>query len=207
MPTIFAGADATSKAYRAGRRRYAPGAVPRLALLPVALAVCAACAAQANGPMVYVPSVHGGSPAAHAAPPGEDRLTACALPWSLETMAEDPGSVIVTCPGDVRREPVKAGPITRAIDPALEPARRRVCDCAEKMAAPAFVDLKVTSAPDDGVASVEADVIDDELEQDSAKAFYACVGTLKVSYPRAHVDTCGGANPTFVYPLHVDLAK
>jgi hypothetical protein len=177
---------------------------PRPAL---ALVLLASCEPGAGGPVVHAPSTGGESPPARAASPGEDQLTACALPWTLETIAEGPGTVIVVCPGDARREPVQAGPMTRAIDPALEPARHRVCDCAKRMQAPEFVDLKVTSAPDDGQARVEPGEIDDELDPDPARAFYACVGTLQVPFARSHADTCGGPNVTFVYPLRVDLAK
>jgi hypothetical protein len=171
------------------------------------LAVGAACVGQGGGRVVSAPSVNGDPTPEHLEPPREDKLTACALPWTLEDVAEGPGTVIVVCPGDARRQPVTTGPMTRALDPALESARHRVCACAEKMPAPAFVDLKVTSQPEEGVANVEADEIDDELEQDPAREFYACVGKLKVGFPRGPSGACGGANATFVYPLHVDLAK
>ena len=59
---------------------------------------------------------------------------------------------------------VEPGVMTRAIEPALEPARQRVCSCAARLPVPAFVDLVVTSLPDEGRGSVEEGELDDELE-------------------------------------------
>ena len=181
--------------------------MPPLLRPALVLLLAAACEPRGGGPVVQAPAAAPASRVAPAARPGDDQLTACALPWTLETMAEGPGTVIVVCPGDARREPVQAGAMTSSIDPALEPARKRVCECAQRMAAPPFVDLKVTSAPDEGMARVEADEIDDELDAEPARAFYACVGALEVPFARAHADSCGGPSAKFVYPLHVDLAK
>ncbi|HEY1695553.1 MAG TPA: hypothetical protein VGG39_25470 [Polyangiaceae bacterium] len=173
----------------------------------LALAAVASCAAQAGGPVVHAPAVEGAPAAARLEPPSDDKLTACALPWSVADVADGAGTVIVVCPGDAHRATVEPGVVAHSLDAALEPARHRVCDCAQKMPAPASVDLKVTTAPDDGTASVEADAVDEELDVEPAEAFYACVGTLHVAIPRAHSDACGGPKATFVYPLHVDLAK
>jgi hypothetical protein len=96
--------------------------------------------------------------------------------------------------------------MTRAIDPALEPARQRVCSCAARLPPPAFVDLVVTSMPDEGRARVEASEPDEELDAETAAAFVACVGTLSTTITRSHADTCGAERATFVYPLRVDLA-
>jgi hypothetical protein len=134
-------------------------------------------------------------------------MTACALPWTLEDVAGGPGRVVVVCGADVRRQDVEPGPMTRAIDPALEPARQRVCACAARMRVPAYVDLVVTSTPDDGRAKVEAGEPDEELEADVAAAFVECVGTLSTTFPRSHPDTCGAERATFVYPLRVDLVR
>ena len=95
--------------------------------------------------------------------------------------------------------------MTRAIEPILEPARQRVCACAGRMPVPAFVDLVVTSVPDEGRASVAVDELDDELDRDLATAFAACIGTLSATVPRGHLDACGTAKAALKYPLRVDL--
>ena len=138
--------------------------------------------------------------------PGPE-LTACALPWTLEDVAGGPGRVVVVCGSDVRRQDVEPGAMMRAIDPALEPARQRVCSCASRMPVPAFVDLVVTSSPDQGLAKVVASEPDDELDPAVAPAFVACVGSVVATFARMHADTCGTGEPTFVYPLHVELVR
>lgn len=134
-------------------------------------------------------------------------MPACALPWTLEDVAGGPGRVVVVCGADVRRQDVEPGAMTRAIDPALEPARERVCACASRMRVPAYVDLVVTSTPDEGRAKVEASEPDDDLDPDLAPAFVACVGSLSTTFARSHPDTCGADRATFVYPLRVDLVR
>jgi hypothetical protein len=121
-------------------------------------------------------------------------------------MQSDRGKVIITCGTDVDREDLGPGPLSRAIEPMLEPGRQRVCACAMRMAAPAFVDLVVTSSPDEGRASLEVGELDDELDADVATAFKACVGQLTAAVPRTHVDACAAATSTLTYPLRVDLA-
>jgi hypothetical protein len=113
--------------------------------------------------------------------------------------------VVVVCGSDVRRQDVEPGAMTRAIDPALEPARERVCACASRLTVPAFVDLVVTSWPDEGRASVAPGELDDELDADLATPFMACVGTVKTAFARSHADACGAEKATLVYPLRVDL--
>jgi hypothetical protein len=95
--------------------------------------------------------------------------------------------------------------MVRALEPVLEPARQRVCACAARMPVPAFVDLVVTSMPDEGRGSLETGELDDELDRDVATAFMACVGTLTAPVPKAHLEACGTEKATLVYPLRVDL--
>jgi hypothetical protein len=116
------------------------------------------------------------------------------------------GRVIVACGNDVHHQDLEPGPMTRAIEPILEPARQRVCGCAAHLPVPAYVDLVVTSRLDEGTASVEEGELDDELDHDVATAFMACVGKLTAAVPRAHLEECGPAKATLTYPLHVDLA-
>lgn len=168
--------------------------------------MCTSCAGQGSGPVVSAPSVQGEAPPVHVVPRKEEKLTACALPWTLEDVAEGPARVIVVCASDARREAVQVGPMTKAIDPALEPARQRVCSCAERMRAPAFVDLVVTSFPDEGRATVETGELDEELDPEIGRAFYDCVGKLRTPFPPVQTDACGAEKTRYVYPFHVNLA-
>lgn len=179
-----------------------------LALRVLGLLLCGACATPGAGPVVLAPSAEAGPTATSrpAAPPPGAKLTACALPWTLEDMQSNRGKVIVTCGTDVNREDLVPGPLARAIEPMLEPGRQRVCACATRMPAPAFVDLVVTSSPDEGRASLEVGELDDELDHDVATAFKACVGQLTGAVPRAHVDACAAPKAILTYPLRVDLA-
>jgi len=157
---------------------------------------------------VRAPSTAVDLPAARPSAPRDPKmLTACALPWTLEDVEGGAGRVVVVCGSDVRRRDVEPGVMIRALDAALEPARERVCSCAGRMTVPAYVDLVVTSKPDDGQASVVASEPDDELDPALAAAFVACIGTLQMSIARSHADTCGSDKATFVYPLHVDLER
>ena len=158
--------------------------------------------------MVSAPSIPSNGPAAPVpAPPGPSSLTACTQPWTLGNVEGGAGRVVVVCGSDVRRQDVEPGAMTRAIDPALEPARQRVCACAARLAVPAFVDLVVTSWPDEGRASVAPGELDDELDAELATPFMACVGTVKTAFAHAHADACGAEKATFVYPLRVDLQR
>jgi hypothetical protein len=181
--------------------------VASLLLRVLALIACGACATPGPGPVVLAPSVES-TPAAPRppAPPSVEKVTACALPWTLDGMEGGQGRVVVICGSDVRRQDIEPGVMARAIEPILEPARLRVCACAAQLAVPAFVDLVVTSVPDDGRASVEEGELDDELDHDVATAFMACVGKLTTAVPRAHLDACGPGKATLKYPLRVDLA-
>jgi len=174
------------------------------------LLACAACASP--GPVVSAPSTPSTPPNAPAlpaapAPRRSPSLTACDQPWTLGNVEGGAGRVVVVCGSDVRRQDVEAGAMTRAIDPALGPARERVCACASRLALPAFVDLVVTSWPDEGRASVAPGELDDELDATLATPFMACIGTVKTAFARSHGDTCGAEKATFVYPLRVDLQR
>lgn len=176
------------------------------------LAACAACAEPGPGPLVSAPSAPvapvAAEPRPSAAPPGEGAPAACSQSWTLADMSGGPGRVVVVCGSDVRRASLDPVLMARAIDPALGPARERVCACASRMPAPEYVDLVVTSTPDDGRASVEASEPDEELDPALAPAFVACVGKLATTFPRAHAQACDGADKaTFVYPLHVELNR
>jgi hypothetical protein len=180
--------------------------VASLAIRALALVLCGACAAPGAGPVVLAPSAEPSPAVARPPPPPVvTKLTACALPWTLEDMQGERGKVIITCGNDVNREDLEPGPLARAIEPMLEPGRQRVCACAARMPAPAFVDLVVTSLPDEGRASLEVGELDDELDHDVATAFKACVGQLATAVPRTHVDACGASKATLTYPLRVDL--
>jgi hypothetical protein len=180
--------------------------VASLAIRALSLALCAACAAPGAGPVVLAPSVETSAPVPRPqAPPDVEKLTACALPWTLNDVGGGQARVVVVCDTEVRREDLVPGVMTRAIEPILEPARQKVCACAARMPVPAFVDLVVTSVPDEGRASVEVDEPDDELDRDVARAFMACVGKLTAVVPRAHVESCGAAKATLKYPVRVDL--
>ena len=146
------------------------------------------------------------APRVHAPAPS-DRLTACALPWTTADVEEGRARAVVVCGTDVHRQDIEPGPIARAIDPALEPARQRVCACAGQMPAPAFVDLEVTVMPDEGRAFIKAAEPDEELDADLATAFAACIGTVKATLARSHVDACGAGKAVLVYPFRVDLAR
>jgi hypothetical protein len=158
--------------------------------------------------VVRAPSVEVSNQAPRvSAPPSSNKLTACALPWTTADIEEGRARVVVVCGSDVRRQDIEPGPVARAIDPALEPARERVCACASRMPAPAFVDIEVTVVPDDGQASIKAAEPDDELDADQANAFAACIGTVKATIARSHTDACGPEKAILVYPLRVDLAR
>jgi hypothetical protein len=139
-----------------------------------------------------------------ATPPGEGALAACSRPWNLEEAEGGPGRVVVVCGNDVRREPFDpSGSMIRAISPALEPARQRVCNCAAHLQAPAYVDLVVTTVPSEGRAKIEAsDPEDDEL----GPPFVSCVGHVVATFPPARPEACSDhGKVVFVYPFRVEL--
>ena len=177
-----------------------------LVLRVLSLVACGACAAPGQGPVILAPAAESSAPAPRRpAPTPVEKLTACALPWTLGDVEGGQGRVVVVCGSDVRRQEVEPGVMTRAIEPVLEAARQRVCSCAAQLPVPAFVDLVVTSFPDEGRASVEEGELDDELDHDLATAFMACVGKVTAVIPRSHLDSCGPEKAVLSYPLRVDL--
>jgi len=184
--------------------------VPRAFHLPLVL-VFAACA-PSQGPVVSAPAMPGAAPHAGAVArptamaPGSP--AACGQSWELEDAVGAGARVIVVCGSDLRREPVAVGPMTRALDPALDAARERVCACAARGAAPATVDLVVTALPGEGRASVEPGEAEASLDPQVAQAFASCVGSLGVTFPPFDDATCGdGARVKYVYALDVELVQ
>ncbi len=131
---------------------------------------------------------------------------ACGQSWALEDAAGSSAQILVVCGNDVRREPVDGGPMARALDPALQAAHERVCSCAGRVRAPAFVDLVITASPSDGHSRVEPSEPDASLDPDVAPGFLACVGSFPVAFPKFAVDACDGHGATtYVYSLSVEL--
>jgi hypothetical protein len=166
----------------------------------------AACGAR-SGSVVSAPAAttSAGAPASTVvtAPEGP---AACGQSWALEDAAGSSAQILVVCGNDVRREPVDAGPMARALDPALQVAHDRVCSCAARVRAPAFVDLVITASPSDGHASVEPSEPDASLDPDVAPGFLACLGSFPVAFPKFAVDACDGHGATtYVYSLNVEL--
>jgi hypothetical protein len=174
----------------------------------VAVASVGACAGAGAG-VVSAPSVPAStaaSPAAASRPDGTGAIDACAQAWTLES-AGDQASVVVVCGTDVRRELLsQSRALGRALAPALEPARKRVCSCVERLPVPPFVDLVITANPDHGRASVEA-TGDDELDPALGPAFVKCIGTVETAFAPVHSpQACHGAGEaTLKYPLRVQL--
>lgn len=181
--------------------------------LRVALCVCASCAPAQSGSVVSAPtepraaSAEGSQGASAAGDNGA--LDACALPWTLESVGGGSSSVVVTCGSDVRRQSLSSSrALSRAIAPALEPARERVCACASRMPVPAFVDLVVTAMPEEGRASVQASDPEDEADAERGPPFVACVGTVVATFsPSKASEVCPGAKAVFSYPLRVELLR
>jgi hypothetical protein len=117
------------------------------------------------------------------------------------------GQVVVMCPADVRREALDPkGPLAAAISPGLAPARQRVCDCAERLRAPAFVDLVFTAKLDEGRVTVEAKADDDESDPELTPAFVACVGSLVATFTPRRAPACGdGVATSAIYPVRIDI--
>jgi hypothetical protein len=182
----------------------------RTRLLVLLLASGTACGSQ-PGPVVSAPAVASAAAGAHAAPastPSSDAPAACGQSWALEDAAGGSSQILVVCGNDVRREPAAAGPMARALDPALEVAHERVCSCAQRVRAPASVDLVITAVPAEGRASVESTDPDASLDPDVAPGFLACVGSIPVSFAKFPADACEGHGATtYVYSLDVELAR
>jgi len=179
--------------------------------LQIVLAACVSCGPAGSGPFVSAPTL--AVAPAHSAIGGAARRPsssapgACSQTWTLDGVAGGPGRVVVVCGSDVRREGLDgSGAMAGAIVPGLEPARERVCACAARMAAPDFVDLVLTSVPDDGRVTAEAGKPEDDLDPEQDPAFAACVGTVVARFAPSHGEVCAGsAKTTLVYPLRIDL--
>jgi hypothetical protein len=181
----------------------------------IGLLVTTSCAATGPGAVTAPSAVSGaGQGPTHAASPApRDDLDACAQEWTLDRAGSDPGSVIVVCGSDVRRELLSRSPALRgAIAPALEPARQRVCACAARQPPPAFVDLVVTATPGRGRATVEGSLsaeADDDVDPALGAPFVACIGTVVATFPPLPpAGVCDGAlEGTLKYPLRVELTR
>lgn len=173
------------------------------------LALALSCA-PAPAPLVTAPSAPAGSsPHGTSDPPSSypGAPKACDQSWALEDVVASDARVLVVCPGDVRREPPRPGAMAKALDPGLDAARRRVCDCAARLPRPAFVDLVVTAIPEEGRASLETGEPDESVDHDVAAPFVACVGKVDVTFPAFPAAECPGApKTTYVYSLDVELA-
>jgi hypothetical protein len=141
-----------------------------------------------------------------AARPEPSGAGACGQSWALEDAVGGDARVIVVCGSDLRRVPISAGAMTRALDPPLDAARERVCACASRSAPPDTVDLVVTALPGEGRATVEPGQADASLDPAVAQAFAACVGSLSTSFPPFDAHACDDGSPArYVYALSVDL--
>lgn len=144
----------------------------------------------------------GESPSDAGAP---EALGACGKPWRLEVMGGD-GRVVVVCAHDVRRAALaESSAFERALGPALDPARDRVCACAGRVRPPAFVDLVFTAHPEEGRVTVQAGA-DDDLDPELGPAFVACVGTVAAAFAPIRAEVCAETGKSsFVYPVRVEL--
>jgi hypothetical protein len=139
---------------------------------------------------------------AHA--PRADEPVACARPWKLEAEGGD-SRVVVVCKNDVQRQSLDdAGEMARALFPALDPARDRVCECTRKMQAPPFVDLVFTAKPDEGRVTVQANA-DDDLDPTLGPAFIACIGTVAARFEPGPFSGCPEGGASLVYPVRLAL--
>jgi hypothetical protein len=162
--------------------------------------------------MVSAPSVRAAPPATAAvedrasSPRAPEGPSACAAPWTLDFAGGDARAVVI-CANDVRREAFDASSIiARALAPALVPARDRVCGCAGRVRAPAFVDLVFTAKPEDGQVTVRAG--DEDLDPELGPAFVACVGALVATFAPLASQACPEAGKaSFVFPVRLDLGE
>jgi hypothetical protein len=169
----------------------------------------AACGAP-QGAVISAPAVElpAGARPVSTSTAASDAPAACGQSWALEDAAGSSTQILIVCGDGVRREPVTTGNMTRALDPALEVAHERVCSCAQRVRAPAFVELVITSVPAEGHASVEPSEPDVSLDPDVAPGFVACVGSAAVSFAKFPADACEGHGATtYVYSLDVELAR
>jgi hypothetical protein len=174
-----------------------------------AMLLLASCA-PASSAMVRAPLVAGAPShyASHesASPAPASSLKACADPWAPDSATE---RVVIVCGGDVRREGFdETGEIARAITPALDPARERVCACASRATPPPHVDLSVRAIPDEGRATVEIADPEEDLDPTLGPEFAACFGTVVATFSPFHLAACAaGGNAIVIYPVRVDLGS
>lgn len=179
----------------------------RSSTLAILLVACTSCVTARPGSVVRAPAAGSAPDGASARFAGSGASGACSLPWNLGDVVGGPGGVVVVCGTDARREPLAAsGPTARAISPALEPARERVCGCAARLPAPPHVDLVVRSTPEQGRATVEVSDPEEDMDPQLGPPFAACVGTVTVSYLPSRLDACPDPEKASVlYPFRVDL--
>jgi hypothetical protein len=146
-------------------------------------------------------------PPAAAPSTGTAGPLACDKPWTLDVIGGD-AQVVVVCPGDVQRRALdEKSAMVRALSPALDPARERVCACVGRVPVPAFVDLVLTAQPEEGRVTVRAGAGDD-LDPDHGPAFVACVGTVVATFEPLPSEACSGAGKaSFVYPVRLELGR
>jgi hypothetical protein len=185
-------------------RRSRPAVGPAsLGLLGAIVACGPSAPAVVRAPVAPPGSVAAAAPASGAA--------ACGQSWRLEDVTAESIRVLVVCAADVRRVPVNASAMARALDPGLALAQQRVCACAARMPTPATFDLVVTAAPSSGSVRVEpseADDADESLDASAVTAFRTCVGSFAAAFPPYAVDACeveGESKATYVYALSVEL--
>ena len=180
-------------------------------MAPIAVALfvisaCGACGGPQPGLVVTAPAASGvGASAGGAAyAPRADEPAACARPWKLEAEGGD-SRVVVVCKNDVQRQSLdETGEMARALFPALDPTRDRVCECTRKMHAPAFVDLVFTAKPNEGRVTVQASADDDD-DPTLGPAFIACIGTVAARFEPGPFSGCPGGAASLVYPVRLAL--
>lgn len=183
----------------------------RSSALAALIVVCGGCASPGAAPVVTAPSsppwqaVGDAAREAPSSPVAPQALAACGKPWDLEVMGGG-GKVVVVCAHDVRRAALgESSAFGRALLPALDPARDRVCACASRVRAPPFVDLVFTAHPEEGRVTVQAGG-DDDLDPELGPAFVACVGTVAATFAPIRSDACDDAGKSsFVYPVRLEL--
>ncbi|MDP9002399.1 MAG: hypothetical protein M3O46_20090 [Myxococcota bacterium] len=172
------------------------------------IGVFVACEPRAPGPVVTAPSelpswAVAAPPRAPSTIPGVP--VACDQPWNLGVIGGD-GQVVVVCANDVRRQALdEASPAARALSPALDPTRERVCACVGRLRAPAFVDLVFMATPEEGRVTVRAST-DEDLDPELGPAFVTCIGTVTVAFASLSSEACSDKTKgSFIYPVRLEL--
>ena len=206
-PRAAAGAVA-SAAVHPGRHdlTFGSGRIgPRLWPIGPIVIATVSCSGHGSGPAVRAP-VSASWPAGGGGG-GGGVPAACGNAWSLDVIGGD-GRVVVACAHDVQRrslDPTSA--IARALSPALDPARERVCACAGRMRAPPFVDLVFTARPEDGQVTVRpSDAEAEDADPELGPAFAACIGTVVTTFDPLASGACPDAEKASVlYPVRLEL--